>query len=69
MKVLITGGLGQIGSHIAEILLERGDEVVVIDNLETGRKEHLHPQENLTIHIETIANREKVLWRKANQMW
>ena len=60
MKVLITGGLGQIGSHIAEILLERGDEVVVIDNLETGRKEHLPPQENLTIHIETIANREKV---------
>ena len=60
MKVLITGGLGQIGSHIAELLLERGDEVVVIDNLETGRKEHLLPQENLTIHIETIANREKV---------
>ena len=60
MKVLITGGLGQIGSHIAELLLERGDEVVVIDNLETGRKEHLPPQDNLTIHIETIANREKV---------
>jgi len=41
MKILITGGLGQIGSHIAELLLERGDEVAVIDNLETGRKEHL----------------------------
>jgi len=60
MKVLITGGLGQIGSHIAELLLERGDEVIVIDNLETGRKEHLPPQKNLTIHIETIANRDKV---------
>ena len=44
MKILITGGLGQIGSHIAELLLERGDEVAVIDNLETGRKEHLPDQ-------------------------
>lgn len=60
MKVLITGGLGQIGSHIAELLLEREDKVVIIDNLETGRKEHLPPQKNLTIHIETISNRERV---------
>ena len=60
MKVLITGGLGQIGSHIAELFLERGDEVVVIDNLETGRKEHLKAQDKLTIHIETIASRDKV---------
>lgn len=60
MKVLITGGLGQIGSHIAELFLERGDKVVVIDNLETGRKEHLKGQDNLTIYIETIADRDKV---------
>jgi len=60
MKILITGGLGQIGSHIAEMLLERGDNVVVIDNLETGRKEHLEPHENLTIYFETISDREKV---------
>tara|TARA_B110000902_G_scaffold176671_1_gene200365 strand:- start:101 stop:1033 length:933 start_codon:yes stop_codon:yes gene_type:complete len=60
MKILITGGLGQIGSHIAELLLERGDEVAVIDNLETGRKEHLPDQDRLTIHIETISNRDKV---------
>lgn len=60
MKILITGGLGQIGSHIAELLLKRGDEVAVIDNLETGRKEHLPDQDRLTIHIETISNRDKV---------
>jgi len=60
MKVLVTGGLGQIGSHIAELFLQRGDEVVVIDNLETGRKEHLKVQDNLIIHIETIADRDKV---------
>lgn len=58
MKVLITGGLGQIGSHIAEMLLERGDEVVVIDNLATGRIEHLGEHKNLTVHIESIANKD-----------
>ena len=57
MKVFITGGLGQVGSHVAELLLERGDEVVVIDNLATGRREHLamHPQ--LTVVEGTIADR------------
>ena len=60
MKFLITGGLGQIGSHITEMLLDRGDEVIVIDNLETGRREHLQNNENLTIYINTIANRDEV---------
>ena len=46
MKILISGGLGQIGSHVAELLLGRNDEVIVIDNLATGREEHLtsHPK-------------------------
>ena len=60
MKVLITGGLGQIGSHISEMLLDRGDKVIVIDNLETGRKEHLSYHENLTIHFNSIADRDKL---------
>jgi len=38
MKVLITGGCGQIGSHVAELLLERGDNVLVMDNLATGNE-------------------------------
>jgi len=37
MKVLITGGAGFIGSHLAEELLIGGDEVIAIDNLLTGR--------------------------------
>ncbi|HWA23860.1 MAG TPA: NAD-dependent epimerase/dehydratase family protein [Caulobacterales bacterium] len=41
MKALITGGCGQVGSHVAELLLARGDEVLAIDNLDTGRREHL----------------------------
>lgn len=60
MKAFITGGLGQIGSHVAELFLERGDQVAVIDNLATGRKEHLTPHPNLIISIDTIADRGKL---------
>lgn len=41
MKILITGGAGFIGSHIADALVARGDRVVILDNLSTGKKEHL----------------------------
>lgn len=60
MRVLVTGGLGQIGSHVAEMFLERGDEVLVIDNLATGREEHLEVQEGLEIIVDSIADRELV---------
>ena len=40
-RVLVTGGAGFIGSHLTERLLERGDEVVVLDDLSTGRKRNL----------------------------
>lgn len=60
MKVLITGGCGQIGSHIAEMLLARGDHVLVIDNLATGRREHLIDHPHLTVVIGSIADRELV---------
>ena len=41
MRVFITGGAGFIGSHLAEALLDRGDEVVVLDDLSTGRLENI----------------------------
>ena len=44
MKALVTGGAGFIGSHIVDALLERGDEVIVLDNLSTGKKENLNPK-------------------------
>jgi len=41
MKTLVTGGAGFIGSHIVEHLVQRGDDVTVLDNLNTGKKENL----------------------------
>jgi UDP-glucose 4-epimerase len=60
MKIFITGGLGQIGSHVAEMLLDRGDEVDVIDNLSTGRIEHLVQHPRLKVIIDTISNKDLV---------
>lgn len=44
MKVLVTGGAGYIGSHAVYGLIEQGFDVVIIDNLETGYQEALHPK-------------------------
>jgi UDP-glucose 4-epimerase len=41
MRTLVTGGAGFIGSNLVDALLERGDEVTVLDNLSTGKKENL----------------------------
>jgi UDP-glucose 4-epimerase len=60
MKVIVTGGCGQIGSHVVESLLERGDTIHVIDNLATGRREHLKDHNNLTVTIDTIADYDLV---------
>lgn len=56
MKVLITGGSGFIGSHLVDRLLARGDQVVVIDNYATGRKDNLVPHPNLQVVEGTIAD-------------
>jgi len=50
MKAFITGGCGQVGSHVAELLLARGDEVTAIDNFDTGRREHL-PQSHERLNL------------------
>ena len=51
MRILLAGGAGFIGSHLADALLARNDEVVVVDNLATGRPEnieHLTSNSNFT---------------------
>ena len=60
MKILISGGCGQVGSHVAELFLARGDSVLSIDNLVTGRPEHLPLQSGLTLVEGGIENRELV---------
>lgn len=59
-KVFITGGSGFIGSHLADRLLARGDEVIVIDNFATGRRDNLKPHKNLKVVEGTITNRKLV---------
>ena len=59
MRVLITGGAGFVGSHFAEALLERGDEVYVLDDLSTGSIENIaHLKSNPKFHytIESVTN-------------
>ncbi len=59
MRILITGGAGFIGSHLADAYLKRGDEVFVIDDLSTGRIEniqHLKGQPGFHYTIDTVHN-------------
>jgi UDP-glucose 4-epimerase len=55
MKILITGGAGFIGSHLAEQLIARGDEVAIIDNFATGRKDNI--ADSSVVYEGTIADR------------
>jgi len=58
-RVLVTGGAGFIGSHLADLFLDRGYEVLVMDNLLTGRLEnieHLFGREGFTFHKQDVTN-------------
>lgn len=59
MKILITGGAGFVGSHLADKLIGEGHEITVIDDLSTGRYqniEHLEGAENFRLIIDTVLN-------------
>ena len=42
--ILVCGGAGYIGSHAVRQLIDRGEEVIIVDNLETGHEDAIHPQ-------------------------
>lgn len=59
MRILITGGAGFVGSHLADALLEQGHRVTIIDDLSTGRMEnfaHIRNHPNFLFAIESIMN-------------
>ena len=59
MRALITGGAGFIGSHLTEALLERGDTVLVLDNLSTGSIDniiHLKGRAKFEYFVDTVEN-------------
>jgi UDP-glucose 4-epimerase len=61
LRFLITGGAGFIGSHLAERLLDRGDHVVLLDNLSTGSIENIRQAKSsvrLQYHLDSIENRQ-----------
>lgn len=63
MKTLITGGAGFVGSHLCELLVKRGREIVVVDDLSTGRIENVAPLEKagkVRVIVDTIMNERLV---------
>jgi UDP-glucose 4-epimerase len=58
MKILVTGGAGFIASHIVDKLIEKQHEVVIIDNLSTGKTENLNPKAKF--YKEDIVNKENI---------
>jgi UDP-glucose 4-epimerase len=49
MKILITGGAGFIGSHLSELLISEGNQVIALDNHSTGSAKNLNPSSNLEV--------------------
>ncbi len=60
MKVLITGGAGFIGSHLAEYWLDRNARVIVLDNLRTGYRKNIPDTHNVEFVEGSITNRDLV---------
>lgn len=57
-KCLVVGGAGFIGSNLVDALIERGDEVIIIDNLSTGKEENINPRAKF--YQEDMRNLDKI---------
>jgi len=60
MRTLVTGGAGFIGSHLCEALIERGNEVFVLDDLSTGKFENIEHIKGLTSVVDSVLNQDVV---------
>ena len=69
MKVLVAGGAGYIGSHTVKSLVREGFEVVVLDNLSSGRKELLGGGELIPAGQSTTARPLSFVTSAANSPW
>ena len=58
-KCIVTGGAGFIGSNLVDELVKRGDEVIIIDNLSTGKKENINSKARF--HKEDIRNLDRLI--------
>ena len=67
MRVILTGGAGFIGSHMADTLLENGYEVTILDNLSTGRLENLDHLSGAVELIECDLSKEGEWQKHFNQ--
>lgn len=59
MRIVVTGGAGFIGSHLCELLLERGEEIICLDNMFTSRREniaHLAQHRNFEFHRHDVCD-------------
>jgi len=63
MKVLVTGGAGFIGSHLVDRLIEEGHQVVVVDNLSTGKKKNLN-KEAVFYKMDILSSRLERVFQK-----
>src|SRR5262245_56612668 len=56
MKVFVTGGAGQVGSSVVDLLAARGNDVLAIDNFATGRRDNLASRPHVQLVEDTIVN-------------
>lgn len=61
MKILLTGGAGYIGSHVLKMLGEQGHDLVVVDNLSTGRKESILYGRHEEFNLEDLSKLEELI--------
>ncbi len=57
-KILVTGGAGFIGSHVVDMYIKEGYDVVVVDDLSTGFKENINPEAKF--YLADIRDRKKI---------